>query len=343
MSLLESKRTEPTVCHISAEPELIHVDCVSHIYPDGSVGIHNLCFKVQDKEIVAICGGNGSGKSTLLEHLNGLLSPSDGCVSVFGKRLDTQTKKDLWKDVGIVFQRAEDQLFAPTVLDDIMFGPLNMGMSIDDAKQVALEALKAVGAEELVNKMPNYLSGGQKRLVSMAGVLAMKPKIMALDEPTSDLDPNHAEIIEKIILELKNNGISGGQKRLVSMAGVLAMKPKIMALDEPTSDLDPNHAEIIEKIILELKNKYGISVVIATHDLDLAAQIADRICIVKSGSIIAEGTPAEIFYNSELLEEAGLKKPKIVQIYDEFCKSRGLDHKDRPVKVEELAKCFTCG
>ncbi len=293
MALLESKRTEPTVCHISAEPELIHVDCVSHIYPDGSLGIHNLCFKVQEKEIVAVCGGNGSGKSTLLEHLNGLLSPSDGCVSVFGKRLDAQTKKNLWKDVGIVFQRAEDQLFAPTVLDDVMFGPLNMGMSIDDAKQVALEALKAVGAEELVNKMPNYLSGGQKRLVSMAGVLAMKPKIMALDEPTSDLDPNHAEIIEKIILELKN--------------------------------------------------KYGISVVIATHDLDLAAQIADRICIVKSGSIIAEGTPAEIFYNSELLEEAGLKKPKIVQIYDEFCKSRGLEHKNKPVKVEELAKCFTCG
>ena len=293
MALLESKRAEPTVCHISAEPELIHVDCVSHIYPDGSLGIHNLCFKVQEKEIVAVCGGNGSGKSTLLEHLNGLLSPSDGCVSVFGKRLDAQTKKSLWKDVGIVFQRAEDQLFAPTVLDDVMFGPLNMGMNIDEAKQVALEALKAVGAEELVNKMPNYLSGGQKRLVSMAGVLAMKPKIMALDEPTSDLDPNHAEIIEKIILELKN--------------------------------------------------KYGISVVIATHDLDLAAQIADRICIVKSGSIIAEGTPAEIFYNSELLEEARLKKPKIVQIYDEFCESRGLDHRNRPVKMEELAKCFTCG
>ena len=290
MALLENKKIEPTVCHISAEPELIHVDCVSHIYPDGSLGIHNLCFKVQEKEIVAVCGGNGSGKSTLLEHLNGLLTPSDGCVSVFGKRLDAQTKKNLWKDVGIVFQRAEDQLFAPTVLDDVMFGPLNMGMNIDDAKQIALESLKAVGAEELVNKMPNYLSGGQKRLVSMAGVLAMKPKIMALDEPTSDLDPNHAEIIEKIIIELKN--------------------------------------------------KYGISVVIATHDLDLAAQIADRICIVKSGSIIAEGTPAEIFYNSELLEEAGLKKPKIVQIYDEFCKSRGMERKNKPVTAEELAKVF---
>jgi cobalt/nickel transport system ATP-binding protein len=294
MALMKRNRTEPTVCHTGAEPpELIHVDCVSHIYPDGSLGIHNLCFKVQEKEIVAVCGGNGSGKSTLLEHLNGLLTPSDGCVSVFGKRLDAPTKKNLWKDVGLVFQRAEDQLFAPTVLDDVMFGPLNMGMAVDDARQAALESLMAVGAEELVNKMPNYLSGGQKRLVSMAGVLAMKPKIMALDEPTSDLDPIHAEIIEKIILELKN--------------------------------------------------KYGISVVIATHDLDLAAIIADRICIVKSGSIIAEGTPAEIFYNSELLEEAGLKMPKIVQIYDEFCKSRGLERKYRPVTVQELAKCFTNG
>jgi len=291
MALLKRNGGEGAVCHSGAEdPELIHVDCVSHIYPDGSLGIHNLCFKVREREIVAVCGGNGSGKSTLLEHLNGLLVPSDGCVFVFGKRLDARTKKDLWKDVGIVFQRAEDQLFAPTVLDDVMFGPINMGMTIPEAMAVALEALEAVGAKELVNRMPNYLSGGQKRLVSMAGVLAMKPKIMALDEPTSDLDPYHAEIIENIIVELRNN--------------------------------------------------HGISIVIATHDLDFAAQIADRICIVKGGSIIAEGTPAEIFYNSELLSEAGLKKPKIVQIYDEFCISRGLERRSRPVNLQELSRCF---
>ncbi|RQW79052.1 MAG: ATP-binding cassette domain-containing protein [Methanothrix sp.] len=294
MAVFGRKDEEKLICHSDlGHDELIHVDCVSHVYPDGSLGIHNLCFKVREREIVAVCGGNGSGKSTLLEHLNGLLNPSDGCVSVLGRRVDEKTKKYLWKDVGIVFQRAEDQLFAPTVLDDVMFGPLNMGLSVDEAKKVAMESLKAVGAEELVSKMPNYLSGGQKRLVSIAGVFAMKPKVIAMDEPTSDLDPNHSEIIENIIFEMKN--------------------------------------------------KYGISIVIATHDLDLAARIADRICVVKNGSIIAEGTPAEIFYNEALLEEAGLRKPKIVQIYDEYCQSRGLARMHRPVTLPELAECFREG
>ncbi|MGA9098373.1 MAG: ATP-binding cassette domain-containing protein [Methanotrichaceae archaeon] len=273
--------------HAFPEPhELIHIDCVSHIYPDNSIGIHNLCFRVKEHEIVAICGANGSGKSTLLEHLNGLLLPSKGDIYVMGKKVDSRTKKVLWKEVGIVFQRSDDQLFAPTVLDDVMFGPLNLGMSKEDARIVAMESLRAVGADELVNKMPNYLSGGQKRLVSIAGILAMKPKIMALDEPTSDLDPGHAELIENIISELKN--------------------------------------------------KFGISAVIATHDLDLAARIADRICIVKDGSIIAEGSSSEIFYNAELLAEAGLRKPKIVQVYEEFCKGKDIELEGRPVTIEEL-------
>jgi cobalt/nickel transport system ATP-binding protein len=92
-----------------------------------------------------------------------------------------------------------------------------------------------------------------------------------------------------------------------------------------------------------MKNKYGISIVIATHDLDLAARIADRICVVKNGSIIAEGTPAEIFYNNALLEEASLRKPKIVQIYEEYCRSRGLAEVHRPVTLPELAECFREG
>ena len=231
--------------HDSPEPhELIHIDCASHVYPDGSIGIHELCFKVKENEIVALCGANGSGKSTLLEHLNGLLLPSKGNVYVMGEKIDTTTKKDLWKNVGIVFQKSDDQLFAPTVLDDVMFGPLNLGMNKGDAWDAAMKALRAVGAEEFINKIPNYLSGGQKRLVSIAGILAMKPKIIALDEPTSDLDPKHAEIVEKIICELKEG--------------------------------------------------HGISIVLATHDLDLAARIADRVRIVKEGSVIAEGRPSAL-------------------------------------------------
>lgn len=277
--------------HSLPEPhELIHIDCASHVYPDGSIGIHDLCFRVKENEIVALCGANGSGKSTLLEHLNGLLLPSKGNVYIMGEKIDTTTKKDLWKNVGMVFQRSEDQLFAPTVIDDVMFGPLNLGMNKGEAWDAAMKALKAVRAEEFMNKIPNYLSGGQKRLVSIAGILAMEPKIIALDEPTSDLDPKHAEIIENIICELKA--------------------------------------------------EHGISIVLATHDLDLAARIADRICIVKEGSVIAEGKPSEIFYNSNLLDEAGLKEPKIVQVYEALCEFRGVEIKERPVTLEELIKSF---
>lgn len=267
--------------------ELIHVDCVNHIYPDGSHGIHEMCFRVLEKEIVALCGPNGSGKSTLIEHLNGLLRPSSGNVTVMGRKLDLSLV-DIWKDVGVVFQRSDDQLFAPTVLDDVMFGPINMGVSIEQARAEAIDALKAVGAEKLYDKMPGYLSGGQKRLVCIAGVLAMKPRVIAMDEPTSDLDSLHAEIVENIILNLKNN--------------------------------------------------HGISIVIATHDLDMAARISDRVCIVKDGSIIAEGKPSSIFYDKELLEMSGLRQPGVVQIFEGIRKDMGIVVDNYPLTSEELIK-----
>jgi len=271
---------------IDKERELIHVDCASHIYADGSVGIHDMCFYVLKDEIVALCGPNGSGKSTLLEHLNGLLTPSQGDIWVNGKSITHGERSDLWKDVGVVFQRSDDQLFAPTVLDDVMFGPLNLGMSHADAEAAAMDALDGVGAADLIHKLPNYLSGGQKRLVSIAGVLAMKPRIMVFDEPTSDLDPLNSERIETLILRFKQ--------------------------------------------------QYGISVVIATHDLDLAARIADRVCLVKNGSVFAEGTPEEVFYNPALIHDAGLTLPYTVRIYLEYCKARGIEPENRPIRWNEL-------
>jgi cobalt/nickel transport system ATP-binding protein len=267
--------------------ELIHVDCASHKYPDGSIGIHEMCFRVMKNEVVALCGPNGSGKSTLIEHLNGLLKPNSGRVTVLGKAVST-AQGDIWKEVGLVFQKSDDQLFAPTVLDDVMFGPINMGMEIEEARSVALEALRALGAEPLATKVPSYLSGGQKRLVSIAGVLAMKPKVIAMDEPTSDLDPNHSDLIEKIILDLKKT--------------------------------------------------HGISVVVATHDMDMAARLADRICIVKDGSIIAEGLPSEIFYDHHLLGEAGLKQPGVARIYESLGPILGLDPGRRPLNADELVR-----
>ncbi len=274
------------VCKHDAN-ELIHVDCASHVYPDGSLGIHGMCFSVLEKEIVALCGPNGSGKSTLIEHLNGLLRPTSGNVTVMGKNIDLN-HADIWRDVGIVFQRSDDQLFAPTVLDDVMFGPINMGASLEQARAEAMDALKAVGAEDLSDKMPSYLSGGQKRLVCIAGVLAMKPRVIAMDEPTSDLDSLHAEMVENIILSLKNN--------------------------------------------------HGISIVVATHDLDMAARISDRVCIVKEGSIIAEGKPSSIFYDKNLIEMSGLRQPKVVQIYEGITKNPDIDMENYPITVDELIK-----
>jgi cobalt/nickel transport system ATP-binding protein len=269
--------------------ELIHVDCASHVYPDGSIGIHDMCFRVMENEVVALCGPNGSGKSTLIEHLNGLLSPSNGSIEVMGRDM-RGIKNEIWRYVGVVFQRSDEQLFAPTVLDDVMFGPLNMGMRPEEARGAAMDALRAVGALGLENKVPAYLSGGQKRLVCIAGVLAMRPKVIAMDEPTSDLDPLHSEAVENIILGLRKN---------------------------------------------------GISVVVATHDLDMAARIADRVCIVKEGSIIAEGRPADIFYDEELLRTAGLKPPAVVSIYRKIIKGSGIEPSGRPVVADELVSLIS--
>jgi cobalt/nickel transport system ATP-binding protein len=278
--------SSPHCPHIDKDRELIHVDCASHIYPDGSVGIHDMCFYVQKNEIVALCGPNGSGKSTLIEHLNGLLTPSEGNIAVMGRSITKGELTDLWREVGVVFQQSDDQLFAPTVLDDVMFGPLNMGMSREAALNAATGALEVVGAADLVQKLPNYLSGGQKRLISIAGILAMKPRIIALDEPTSDLDPVHSGMIEGLILELKE--------------------------------------------------RFGISVLIATHDLDLAARIADRVCLVRKGSVYAEGTPAEIFYDEELLQETGLKPPQIVRVYRAYCRMQGIPADQHPISIEGM-------
>jgi cobalt/nickel transport system ATP-binding protein len=278
--------SSPHCPHIDKDRELIHVDCASHIYPDGSVGIHDMCFYVQKNEIVALCGPNGSGKSTLIEHLNGLLTPSEGNIAVNGRSITKGELTDLWREVGVVFQQSDDQLFAPTVLDDVMFGPLNMGMSREAALNAATGALEAVGAADLVQKLPNYLSGGQKRLISIAGILAMKPRIIALDEPTSDLDPVHSGMIEDLILELKQ--------------------------------------------------RFGISVVIATHDLDLAARIADRVCLVRKGSVFAEGKPDEIFYDEELLQETGLKPPQIVRVYRAYCRMQGIPADQHPISIEGM-------
>lgn len=168
---------------------LVEFQHVFFQYPDGTEVLRNLSFKVIHGESVGIVGANGAGKSTLLLHINGHMLPSAGIVAVGGLHLTKNTRQEIRRRVGVVFQNPDDQLFMPTVFDDVAFGPLNLGMSEEEAGERVKSALETVGCYDLREKPPHHLSGGQKRAVAIATVIAMEPDIFVMDEPSSNLDP----------------------------------------------------------------------------------------------------------------------------------------------------------
>ncbi|MCL6263189.1 ABC transporter ATP-binding protein [Craterilacuibacter sp. RT1T] len=158
-------------------------------YPDQRPALDGVSFALHHGEAVAIVGANGAGKSTLLMLLTGCLSASRGEVLLGHIRLDKRSLAAFRRSIGFVFQNPDDQLFMPTVFDDVAFGPLNLGVAPADVPEVVSQALAAVGAEALAARAPWQLSGGQKRAVAIAGVLAMQPDILLMDEPSDALDP----------------------------------------------------------------------------------------------------------------------------------------------------------
>lgn len=174
----------------------IEVKHLSYVYSKGSpfekTALDDVSFKIDDGEFIAVIGQTGSGKSTLIQHLNGLLVPTEGSVYVDGTDIfeNKSALKDIRAKVGVVFQYPEHQLFEETVYKDIAFGPINLGFNDDDTKSLVEESLDFVGLDEdILQKSPFDLSGGQKRRVAIAGILAMNPKVLILDEPTAGLDP----------------------------------------------------------------------------------------------------------------------------------------------------------
>jgi ABC-type cobalt transport system, ATPase component len=172
---------------------LVDLRCKAHTYPDGTVGMHDVDFSVYADGVVALVGGNGAGKSTLLEHLNATLVPDEGELVVDGAATTEDNKVNARKKVGFVFQDADTQLVAPTVPDDVLFGLQNYGTTGDAVEQRAQEALATVDAAHLEDRVPHYLSGGEKRLVGLAGVLVLEAGVIVLEEPLAGLDP---EIID---------------------------------------------------------------------------------------------------------------------------------------------------
>ena len=180
----------------------VNVTDLFYTYPDGTEALKGVNFKVMEGERVAVIGSNGSGKSTLFYHLNGLFSPTKGTVLINEEEITKTNLDKIRMTVGLVFQDPDDQLFAPTVWEDVAFGPRNMGLSKREVAERVNSALNMLHIADLKDKRPDNLSGGQKRLVSIAGVLAMNPEIIVLDEPTSNLDPCTSTAVMHLLVDL---------------------------------------------------------------------------------------------------------------------------------------------
>ncbi len=171
------------------EERIVEVDCITHVYPDMTkVQICGLDFIVNRGERVSILGANGCGKTTLLKHLLGVLVPREGRVKVFGVDPGKEYRK-IREKIGVVMQDVDEQILGPTVLDDILFAPLNYGVERARAETLAREVMERLNIESLQGKIVHYLSGGEKKKVALAGALVMEPELLILDEPFTGLDP----------------------------------------------------------------------------------------------------------------------------------------------------------
>lgn len=263
----------------------IEMNGVTYVYPDGYIALQNLNLKIARGEKLAILGPNGAGKSTLLMVLNGLYKPSKGNVSALGVPVNDENLGTVRRNVGLVFQDPDDQLFSPTLWEDVCFGPLNMGLSEEEVKRRSMDALKAVGLEDYGEKPPHHLSVGEKKRAAIATVLAMQPKILILDEPTANLDPK-------------------SRRDLINL-------------------------------LRSLHSGRDITLITATHDVNFLPAVADKMCVLNKGRIIAEGKLREIFLNSKIMDEANLELPIVTQLFHLLADKKGMTIEPLPLTVEE--------
>ncbi len=262
---------------------------LEYTYHDGTKALNSLNFAVEKGENMAILGPNGAGKSTLIHHFNGLLMPTSGKVVVLGKEVVNDNLDWVRQKVGLVFQDPDDQLFARTVGEDVAFGPINLGLPIEEVKARVKWALEATEITELDHKGTQNLSTGQKRRAAIAGVLAMKPEIIILDEPMANLDPRTAS--------------------------------KVL------------------KLLLQLNKELGITLIIATHDLDMVPLFANKICVLNKGQIALQGSPVEVFEKADIIRDLDLRLPRITHLFEILSKEHNLlTDRQYPLTIGEARK-----
>ncbi len=260
--------------------------------------IDDINLAIKDKgEFIALIGETGSGKSTLVQHMNALLKPQRGSVSIYGIKIMQEKKKmrkkkqkqklnPLRQKVGLVFQFPDYQLFEETVERDIMFGPKNFGASEQDAKEKAKKALQLVGlSEQYLQRSPFNLSGGEKKRVSIAGILAMEPDILVLDEPTSGLDPKGRDAL----LEL----------------------------------------------FMEIHEKEGKTIILITHDMNIVYKYANRVLVMNKGKLVFDGNPSDLF-SSGRLNQWNLEEPDILTLTKHIANKFGIKLYPLPKTIDEL-------
>ena len=230
---------------------MLDVNALRYKYPDGHAALNGITFSVNAGEKIAVVGANGSGKSTLLLHIAGALEIQEGRIIFRGH----EGSEVLRKNIGLTFQDADDELLMPSVIEDTAFSLIAEGMPVKKAHERAMNILEVLGVSHLANRPPHKLSGGEKRIVSFAGVLVREPEVLALDEPSAGLDPRARR---RVINFLRNT----------------------------------------EKTII-----------LATHDLDMALDVCEKAIILSEGSIVCEGGLPELFMNREILEANGLELP----------------------------------
>ncbi|MDD1655477.1 MAG: ATP-binding cassette domain-containing protein [Methanomicrobiales archaeon] len=178
---------------------LIETRDLCYIYPGNVTALHSLNFVAPRNSRIAVIGANGAGKSTLFKCFNGIFTPTSGQVLIRGEPITKENLREVRKFVGLVFQNPDDQVFSPTVEQDVAFGPMNLGLDPETVHHRVHEALQLVGIEDLAHRVPHHLSGGEKKRVAIAGLIAMEPEVLVLDEPTAGLDPRGIrELIEVV-------------------------------------------------------------------------------------------------------------------------------------------------
>jgi len=247
--------------------DIIRLKDVEYSYPNGLKALKGINLEIIGGEKIALVGSNGAGKSTLLLMLNGMLKPDTGTVFFRGEPVSYKRDelRDLRKKVGFVFQNPDHQIIAPTVYQDVAFGPVNLDYNEDEISRSVAESLMYVGLSGFERRPPHHLSGGEKKKVAIAGVLAMDPDVLVFDEPTSALDPASSESIMELLDEL---------------------------------------------------NHEGKTVIISTHDVELAYPWADKIILMNNGRIITCSNPAGAFSDGKMLRDAKLSKPVLLELYD---------------------------